>query len=152
MFSVLGRPDCTTPGRECEPPHLFVGTTKNGDKLFSVLSPQSIKILEHLKNQRSSDDVFPVKDIRPRWEKIREKAGLEDLNLHDLRHCVGTWLGRLGYTQLLIGRTLNHRTKSVTQQYSLIPHQEQEKALTDLADWLEQTVGPPILKELVQGT
>jgi integrase len=138
------------PGRECEPPHLFVGTTKNGDNLFSVLSPQSITILKHLKSLRSGDDVFPVKDIKNAWEDIRAKAGLVDFKFHDLRHCVGTWLGRLGHTELLIGRTLNHRTNSVTQRYSLIPDQDQEAALTGLADWLEETVGPPILRDPIR--
>ena len=147
-------------GRECEPPHLFVGTTKNGDKLFSVLSPQAIKILEHLKSQRVTDsrkkylsggEVFPVKDIRPRWNAIREAAGLEAFTLHDLRHCVGTWLGRLGNTELVISRTLNHRIKSVTEQYSLIPNQQKETAISELADWLEETVGPPILKHPIKG-
>jgi integrase len=147
-------------GRECEPPHLFVGTTKNGDKLFSVLSPQAITILEHLKTQRVTDTrkkylsggkVFPVKDIRRQWNAIRDVAGLEAFTLHDLRHCVGTWLGRLGNTELVISRTLNHRIKSVTEQYSLIPNQQKETALTALANWLEETVGPPILKHPIKG-
>ena len=140
-------------GRECEPPHLFVGTTKNGDKLFSVLSPQAITILEHLNTQRvsNSGEVFPVKDIRNQWNSIRAVAGLKEFTLHDLRHCVGTWLGRLGNTELVISRTLNHRIKSVTEQYSLIPNQQKETALTALANWLEETVGPPILKHPIKG-
>ena len=142
------------PGRECEPPHIFVGTTKNGDKMFSVLSPQAIQIFRQLASQRTSDEaVFPspaikgesVKDIRPQWRRIRAEAGLGDFNLHDLRHCVGTWLGRLDKTELVISRTLNHRVKSVTEQYSLIPNEQKEEAIKDLADWLQTQVGPPIL-------
>ena len=147
-------------GRECEPPHLFVGTTKNGDKMFSVLSPQAITIFEHLKSQRVTDsrkkylsggEVFPVEDIRRQWNSIRAVAGIKEFTLHDLRHCVGTWLGRLGNTELVISRTLNHRITSVTEQYSLIPNQQKETALTELADWLEETVGPPILKHPIKG-
>ncbi|MDA1104646.1 MAG: site-specific integrase [Gemmatimonadetes bacterium] len=141
-------------GRECEPPHIFVGTTKNGDKMFSVLSPQTIQIFQHLASQRTSDEVvFPspvikgesVKDIRPQWKRIRAEADLGDFTLHDLRHCVGTWLGRLEKTELVISRTLNHRVKSVTEQYSLIPNETKEEAIKELADWLQAQVGPPIL-------
>ena len=144
------------PGRECEPPHLFVGMTKNGDNLFSVLSPQAIQIFQHLKDHASDEAVFSsptingqgVRDIRRQWKRIRAEAGLGDFNLHDLRHCVGTWLGRLGKTELVISRTLNHRVKSMTERYSLIPNEEQEAAITDLADWLQEQVGPPILRDL----
>lgn len=141
------------PGRECEPPHLFVGMTKNGDNLFSVLSPQAIQIFQHLKDHASDEAVFPspvikgesIKDIRYDWERIRKKAGLGAFTLHDLRHCVGTWLGRLGKTELVIARTLNHRVHTVTEKYSLIPNEQKEEAITDLADWLQAQVGPPIL-------
>ena len=148
------------PGRECEPPHLFVGMTKNGDKLFCVVSPQAITIFEHLKAQRTSEAVFPspvlkgqsIKDIRYAWERIRKKADLGAFNLHDLRHCVGTWLGRLEKTELVISRTLNHRVKSVTEQYSLIPNEQKEEAIKDLADWLQEQIGPPVLMDLSEGT
>ena len=140
-------------GRECEPPHLFCGMTKNGDKLFSVLSPQAIQIFQHLKDHASDEAVFPspvitgesIKDIRYDWERIRKKAGLGAFTLHDLRHCVGTWLGRLDKTELVIARTLNHRVHTVTEKYSLIPNEQKEEAITDLADWLQTQVGPPIL-------
>jgi len=147
-------------GRECPQPHLFAGLTKNGDKLFSVLSPQVIQIFEHLASQGTSEEVFPspvlkgqsIKDIRHSWERIRKKADLGAFNLHDLRHCVGTWLGRLGKTELVISRTLNHRVKSVTEQYSLIPNETKEEAIKELADWLQEQVGPPILKDISDGT
>ena len=142
------------PGRECAPPHVFVGVTKNGDNLFSVLSRQSIQIFQHLKDQRTSDQaVFPspvltgesIKDIRYDWERIRKKADLGAFTLHDLRHCCGTWLARLGKTELVIARTLNHRVHTVTEKYSLIPNEQKEEAIKELADWLQAQVGAPIL-------
>jgi hypothetical protein len=33
----------------------------------------------------------------------------------------------------------------VTEKYSLIPNEQKEEAITDLADWLQAQVGPPIL-------
>ena len=145
------------PVRECEPPHLFTGRTKNGDSQWSVLSPQMIDLFTALKEVRIEDDVwvFPsprkqrsarhIADIKDEWERIRKEAEITDVTIHDLRHCVGTWLGRLNYTELQIGRILNHRTSSITQRYSLLPNKDKEKAVTELAEWIQDLVGPPIL-------
>tara|TARA_B100000686_G_scaffold346275_1_gene432635 strand:- start:3681 stop:4967 length:1287 start_codon:yes stop_codon:yes gene_type:complete len=146
------------PGRACEPPHLFVGEAKNGDPLFSALSPQAISIFQHLQTLRTDiNDAAPVfpgrsaeeplKDIRYPWERLRKACGIEEFTVHDLRHCVGTWLDRLGYSELRIGRVLNHRIKSVTQSYSRTANTEKEKTMIDLANWIEKTVGAPILRE-----
>jgi integrase len=153
------------PGRECEPPHLFVGEAKNGDPLFSVLSPQAISIFGHLATLRTGTGQYwyyhPVfvgrstkknpqislKDIRYSWERLRIASGIPEFTIHDLRHCVGTWLDRLGYSELRIGRVLNHRIKSVTQSYSRTANTEKEKTMIDLANWIENTVGAPILRE-----
>lgn len=148
-------------GRACVPPHIFVGTTKTKTKLFSVLAPQAIQIFEHLASQRTSHPaVFPsdtiegksIQDVRHQWNRIRRNAGLKNFRMHDLRHSVGTWLGALGFTELQIARTLNHKKNTVTERYSLIPNEKKEEVICALADWLQDQVGPPILKELVQGT
>ena len=144
-------------GRECEPPHLFVGEAKNGDPLFSALSPQAISIFQHLQTLRTDmDDAAPVfpgrsaeeplKDIRYPWERLRKACGIEEFTVHDLRHCVGTWLDRLDYSELRIARVLNHRIKSVTQSYSRTANEQKEITMTDLANWIEKTVGPPLLR------
>lgn len=68
--------------------------------MFSMLSPQAIQILEHLASQRTKHPaVFPspvtegesIKDIRYHWKKFRVEAGLGNFDLHDMRHCCGTW-------------------------------------------------------------
>lgn len=144
-------------GRDCVPPHLFVGRTKNGIPLHSVLSPQMIDLFTHLGEFRTSEWVFPspkkpgcrIADIKDEWRGIREEAGISDVNIRDLRHCVGTWLGRLNHTELVIGRILNHRTQSVTERYSLLPNETKEEAVSQLADWIQHLVGPPILRSPV---
>ena len=141
-------------GRDCVPPHLFVGQTKNGTPLHSVLSPQMIDLFTHLTEFRTSEWVFPspkkpecrIADIKDEWRGIREEAGISDVNIRDLRHCVGTWLGRLNHTELMIGTILNHRTQSVTERYSLLPNETKEEAVAQLADWIQHLVGPPILR------
>jgi integrase len=60
--------------------------TKNG-RSRSV--PLSAKAIENLKvAPRSSELVFPVTDVavRQAWERLRARAGTNDLTFHDLRH------------------------------------------------------------------
>jgi integrase len=101
-----------------------------------------------------SEWVFPspkntgcrIADIKDEWRGIREEAAISDVNIRDLRHCVGTWLGRLNHTDLMIGRILNHRTQSVAERDPRLPNKTKEEAVTQLADWIQDLVGPPILR------
>lgn len=60
--------------------------TKNGHPRTIPLTPKAIEILLSLK--RTEDRVFPVSPnaLRLAWERLRVKAGVKDLRLHDLRH------------------------------------------------------------------
>jgi integrase len=60
--------------------------TKNGRSRWV---PLSAKAIEYLKAApRSSELVFPITDIafRQAWDRLRKRAGLNDLTFHDLRH------------------------------------------------------------------
>ena len=64
--------------------------TKTGDKQFRLTSP-SMRIINSL--EKRSEYVFPspnkpnkpIKSIRKTWEKLCKLAGVEELNLYDLR-------------------------------------------------------------------
>ncbi|MDE1148622.1 MAG: site-specific integrase [Azospirillaceae bacterium] len=44
------------------------------------------------------------------WGRIRTKAKLEDVRLHDLRHTVGTYAGQTGANAFLVRDKLGHKT------------------------------------------
>lgn len=52
------------------------------------------------------------------WARIKKKAGLRDVRIHDLRRTLGSWLVAQGATLPLIGKTLNHSSVSTTQVYA----------------------------------
>ena len=62
-------------------------------------SPLSINTMEHA------------------WQRIREKAGLADVRLHDLRHTVGTYAGQTGANAFLVRDKLGHKTLAMTGRY-----------------------------------
>ena len=73
---------------------------------------------------RRSPWVFPTEegnqpvDISRPWERIRERAGLPTLRIHDLRHSHASVLAGAGVPLLVIGRILGHATPTTTARYA----------------------------------
>jgi integrase len=51
------------------------------------------------------------------WQRIRHHAGLKDVNMHDLRHTVGTWASKAGANAFAIRDVLRHQNVSMTARY-----------------------------------
>jgi integrase len=60
--------------------------TKNGHLRIVPLTPKAIEVLSSL--ERSDARVFPIHEdaVNLAWQRLRAKAGVEGLRLHDLRH------------------------------------------------------------------
>jgi integrase len=52
------------------------------------------------------------------WPRIRQRAGIRDVRIHDLRRTLGSWLAAQGCSLPLIGKTLNHSDVATTQIYA----------------------------------
>ena len=65
---------------------LLIPTTKNGHARTIPLIPEAFQILDLA--PQSQDRVFPITAncLRLSWERLRKRAGLDDLHFHDLRH------------------------------------------------------------------
>ena len=84
-------------------------------------------VLRELYDERDdiSDIVFLNKrtsrayvTIQKQWERIREKAQLEHVRLHDLRHTFASYLANSGRTLLEIQTLLGHASPKVSLRYS----------------------------------
>ncbi len=52
------------------------------------------------------------------WRRVRERAGLTDVRLHDLRHSFAAVGASGGNSLLVIGKLLGHRQATTTQRYA----------------------------------
>lgn len=52
------------------------------------------------------------------WRRVRDRAKLPDLRLHDLRHTFASWGAMGGMPLTVIGRLLGHSQPSVTDRYA----------------------------------
>lgn len=51
---------------------------------------------------------------RKAWDRVRQRAGLEDVTIHDLRRTFGTWLASSGVPIKIIAGALNQTSQSIT--------------------------------------
>jgi integrase len=64
-------------------------------------------------------DGAPLPDSRAQhaWARLREKAGIPDGRLHDLRHSVGTFAALAGANAFVVRDLLGHKTLAMTGRY-----------------------------------
>ena len=57
-------------------------------------------------------------NIDKAWGRVRARADVTDVRLHDLRRTAGSWLAQSGASLHLIGKVLNHANTSTTAIYA----------------------------------
>jgi integrase len=110
-----------------------IPTTKNGDPLMLPLVSMAADILRgrlaaapKKKGEPVSDYVFPMKedpkrcivDLDHAWARVKEKAKLDDVRIHDLRHTAGSWATQGGTNLPAVGKMLGHRSHNSTAIYA----------------------------------
>jgi integrase len=85
------------------------------------LPEQAAPILESLPSCGNSEWVFPgagktghLVEAKSAWQRIRNRAGVSDVRIHDLRRMLGSWLAAAGYGLSMIGKALNHSSPTST--------------------------------------
>lgn len=100
---------------------------KNGEPFTCVLNEPALEILTRRKLEAAgkSPYVFPANSkvghvVEPKkaWKDILNRAGLEDVRLHDLRRTLGSWQAATGASLPVIGKSLGHRNQATTAIYS----------------------------------
>lgn len=99
--------------------------TKDGEPHLLPLPKPAVALLESLRSRARSEWVFPAQSasghiVEPAkaWQRIRTRAGVPDVRIHDLRHTLASWMVGQGYNLPLIGRALNHSQITTTQRYA----------------------------------
>lgn len=118
-----------------------IPTTKNGDPLTVPLVEDALQILRSIKQDNQSEFVFPshgstghLAEPKKGWNRIKDRADLKDLRLHDLRRTMGSWQAHTGASLPIIGKSLGHKSVATTAIYARLDvdpvRQSMEKAVT----------------------
>ncbi len=95
--------------------------SKTGAKAISLNAP-ALQVIAEL--PRRSPWVFPTEqgehpiDLSRPWDRIRERAELPAVRIHDLRHSHASVLAAAGVPLLVIGRILGHNVPATTARYA----------------------------------
>lgn len=101
-----------------------IPTTKNGEPQTVTLTVEAVEIL---KARQGTNDtwVFPgvgksghLEEPKKGWKRVLERAGIENLRIHDLRRTLGSWQAKTGASLAIVGKSLNHKSLSTTAIYA----------------------------------
>lgn len=102
-----------------------IKVTKNDTPQTVTLSPEALDVLRNRKPSEPTIFVFPGDGssghlIEPKkgWKRILERAGIDDLRIHDLRRTLGSWQAKTGASLVTIGKSLNHKNQNTTAIYA----------------------------------
>jgi integrase len=65
-------------------------------------------------------------DLQNFWQRVRTRAGVPDVRLHDLRHSFASIAVNAGVSLAVLGRSLGHRDVRTTQRYAHIAEANQQ--------------------------
>ena len=121
-------------GREC----ILFPDSKSGFKAVP-LGDAALEVLANTPRITGNPYVCPgIKLMRPlvglqrAWARIRSKADLDDVHLHDLRHTFGATGAGAGQSLHILGSLLGHKQSRTTQVYAHLAQSPQKKAVDDI--------------------
>jgi integrase len=120
---------------------------KGGRTETTPISGFNAQLIEALPRYSGNPYVFvgkiakrPIADLRYWWDEVREKAGLEDVRIHDLRHTLVSWVSATGKTSALIASIVGHQDERTTQRYLHFEDAPLKQALDDHATRVRKLV------------
>jgi len=117
---------------------LLVPLSKSGRPRVVTLNSAAVEVLRSIEQVPGNPYIFPAQTTgRPSphlffpWDRIRKRAGLADLRLHDLRHSFASFLVNEGISLYQVQHLLGHANSRSTARYShLAPQTLAETAET----------------------
>jgi integrase len=116
----------------------IAAATSKSKRIRSVpLNDSAIEVLDQLGTEGQSEYLFVsgktgahLSNIHKVWDRLRKKAELPHLRLHDLRHQYASFLVNSGRSLYEVQKILGHSSHSVTERYAHLS----SKSLMDAAN------------------
>lgn len=105
-----------------------IPNTKTGKAVTLPLSAEAIAIIGQIPHPPGASYLFPshgklghVSEPKKAWADLRERSGLPDLRIHDLRRSYASWQATTGSSLPIIGKSLGNTTAQSTAVYARLP-------------------------------
>jgi integrase len=120
---------------------LLVPVSKSGKPRTIALNAAAIALLRTAPSDSASPYIFPTQlsGLFCPWNRIRRRAGLADVRLHDLRHSFASFLVNQGVSLYVVQGLLGHSQVRMTQRYAHLATQ----TLLDAAEVVSSVICGP---------
>jgi len=121
--------------------------TKTGPQVVA-LTAEAERVLDGIR--RAQDNPWVIagekpgtrrKSLTPGWRKVRARAGLHDVRLHDLRHSYASRALAEGESLSMIGKLLNHVQIQTTARYAHLMRDAEKAAADRVGDKIDAVAG-----------
>lgn len=127
---------------------LLVPLSKSGKPRLIALSQAALDLIGNLESRGKSEWLFPSsKTGQPcpalyyPWDRVRKRAGLDNVRLHDLRHSYASNLVNGGVSLYVVQQLLGHTSPTTTQRYAHLQQDTLGKAAEVAAEALKRALG-----------
>ena len=121
--------------------------TKTGAKVVHLGDP-AIAVLRGIEGQEDNPWVIAgrksgshLTDLQHPWRRIRERAGLKDVRIHDLRHSFASGGLLVGEGLPMIGKLLGHTQVQTTARYAHLANDPVKLAANRIANRIADVAG-----------
>jgi len=128
---------------DLEAGELRLPDTKTGGRAVP-LAPSAVRLLEALSRDEENPWVIVgrkpgshLTDLQHPWRRIREKAELDDVRIHDLRHSFASRALALGEGLPMIGKLLGHTQVQTTARYAHLARDTVKASATRIGDSID---------------
>jgi len=83
----------------------------------------------------------PLSDLQPFWQRVRARAGVKDVRIHDLRHTFASTAVASGQGLPMIGKLLGHTQVQTTARYAHLAADPVRNAADSVATSLREALG-----------
>ena len=127
-------------------------SAKAGKPIVVPLVPQAIEILRRRAEQTNGSPFAFASDsksghlVEPKfaWKRITDRAGIENLRLHDLRHTLASYMAICGESLPIIGKAIGHQSQATTGRYAHLSTDPVRAALVKATDTILDLAAKPV--------
>ena len=106
-----------------------------------ALAPEAVRVIEAIPRLPGSPWVIAgkrpgtrMRKLDDAWMRLRGRAGLDDVRIHDLRHSYASRALALGESLPMIGKLLGHAQVETTARYAHLARESVHEAAARIAD------------------
>ena len=114
--------------------HIDLPDSKTGGRIVP-LGPEARTVLAAIPREENNPWVIAgrlpgthLTDLQRPWRRIRKRAGLEDVRIHDIRHSFASRALALGESLSMIGKLLGHTDVQTTARYAHLARESIQSA------------------------